>query len=88
MDTSTLLLVLVLVLVAALVGAISAIWLIGRRPYGAHSTVRQSAESASPESLMAPVTQALQRVEQQLAISERYRAEAHGQLQEQVRAMN
>jgi DNA recombination protein RmuC len=74
--------------VAALVGAISAIWLIGRRPYGAHSTVRQSAESASPESLMAPVTQALQRVEQQLAISERYRAEAHGQLQEQVRAMN
>ncbi|MFL6070444.1 MAG: DNA recombination protein RmuC [Actinomycetes bacterium] len=38
--------------------------------------------------MIAPVTQALLRVEQQLAVSERYRAEAHGQLQEQVRTMN
>jgi DNA recombination protein RmuC len=89
MDTSTLFFTLALVLVAANAGAVFATWLIGRRPYGAHSPTRQPAESSpSPEVLMAPVTQALQRVEQQLAVSERYRAEAHGQLQEQVRAMN
>jgi DNA recombination protein RmuC len=88
METSTLLLTLALVAVAAIAGAVVATWLIGRRTYRAPGPTRPAADSTTPEALMAPVTQALQRVEQQLAVSERYRAEAHGQLQEQVRAMN
>ena len=88
MDSSSLLLLLLLVLVAAAAGASIGTWLIGRRTHAADSPQRPSSDSPSPESLMAPVTMALQRVEQQLAVSERYRAEAHGQLQEQVRTMN
>lgn len=42
----------------------------------------------APEQLIAPVTEALGRVEQQLLDAERHRAHAQGQLQAEVRAMN
>ena len=85
METSPVFLTLLLVLLALAAGAGASAWFIRR-----HLTPRQPPDqiSPSPDALMAPVTMALQRVEQQLASSERYRAEAHGQLQEQVRTMN
>jgi DNA recombination protein RmuC len=90
MDMTTLLLVTVVVVAATLAGAIFATWLLNRRSApGQHAGGQSSAALPAPtETLIAPLTAALQRVEQQLVASERHRAEAHGQLHEQVRAMN
>ena len=90
MDTTSLLLVLLLVLGAGLAGAVTATWLLGRRQAatprpGAHSP---DGGASAANALIGPVTEALHRVEQQLAAGERHRAEAHGQLHEQVRAMH
>ncbi|HEX5016387.1 MAG TPA: DNA recombination protein RmuC [Actinomycetes bacterium] len=93
MDISSVVVFVGLVLLAAIAGAGGATWLIGRRAQPAgrrggsdHHASMTTSSDADP--VLAPVTAALQRVEQQLAITERHRAEAHGQLQEQVRAMN
>jgi DNA recombination protein RmuC len=51
---------------------------------GAHSP----ASPDSAEQLLRPVNEALDRVERQLAESERHRLQSHGQIQEQVRAMS
>jgi DNA recombination protein RmuC len=87
MNISTLLLVIVLVLVAGIAGAVAATWLLGRRAATATPAHRAGADASLPDAV-AQVTSALARVEHQLATSERHRAEAHGQLHEQVRAMH
>ena len=84
MDTSDLVLILLLVLIAAAAGGLTTAWHLGRRS----SLLGETSSSPSADALMAPIAHALDRVEQQLATSERYRAEAHGQLHEQVRVMN
>ena len=94
MDGTTLIAVIVLVLVAGIAGAVVATWLLGRRlPTSQTQRHSPGAHASDPgleaaQALVAPVTAALQRVEQQLAAGERHRAEAHGQLHEQVRAMH
>ena len=80
------LLTALLVLLAIGAGAFASAWFLGRAR-SPHSPAH-SAAAPDPQALIAPVTQALLRVEQQLAATERHRAEAHGQLQEQVRTMN
>lgn len=84
MDTTTaLLLALVGLLVGAVIGAFL-VWRFAPTPLrGAHS----GADSSS-EQLLRPVNEALDRVERQLADTERHRLLSHGQIQEQVRAMN
>jgi DNA recombination protein RmuC len=86
MTTTEVLLTAVLLLFALGAGAAASAWLLGRHTPTARSG--QLDQAADPAALITPVTVALQRVEQQLAASERHRAEAHGQLHEQVRAMN
>jgi DNA recombination protein RmuC len=84
MDTTT---ALLLALVGLLVGVAIGAFLVWRfapaSPRGAHSTT-----DASSEHLLRPVNEALDRVERQLAETERHRLQSHGQIQEQVRAMN
>ena len=84
MDTTTaLLLALVALFVGAALGA-SLVWRLTPAPLrGAHS-----ATEVSSEQLLRPVNEALDRVERQLAETERHRLQSHGQIQEQVRAMN
>ena len=60
-------------------------WRLLRRPPGA---VHSGADAVPPEQLLRPVNEALGRVERQLAETERHRLQSHGQIQEQVRAMN
>lgn len=83
MDTTTaLLLALVTLLVGTAIGAYL-MWRFAPSPLrGAH------AAEASSEQLLRPVNEALDRVERQLAETERHRLQSHGQIQEQVRAMN
>lgn len=86
MDTTQVLVTALLVLLAIGAGAFASAWFLGRAR-SPHSPAH-SASNPDPHGLIAPVTQALLRVEQQLAATERHRAESHGQLQEQVRTMN
>ena len=84
MDTTTsLLLALVGLFVGVAIGAFL-VWRFAPVPLrGTHS-----ATDASSEHLLRPVNEALDRVERQLAETERHRLMSHGQIQEQVRAMN
>ncbi|MEO8107995.1 MAG: DNA recombination protein RmuC [Actinomycetes bacterium] len=81
--TAALLLALVALLVGTALGAYL-VWRLAPAPLrGAHSTA-----DVSSDQLLRPVNEALDRVERQLAETERYRLQSHGQIQEQVRAMN
>ncbi len=85
MDTTTAaLFALISLLIGAGLGAYLT-WRLAPIPLrGAHSPT--TADSA--EQLLRPVNEALDRVERQLAESERHRLQSHGQIQEQVRAMS
>jgi DNA recombination protein RmuC len=81
--TTTALLALLALLVGVALGAYLT-WKLALPPRrGAHTPT----ETDAPEQLLRPVSEALDRVERQLAESERHRLESHGQIQEQVRAM-
>jgi DNA recombination protein RmuC len=84
MDITDLVLLLVLTLLILAAGAALGAWARWRWTPPATGTTL----GGSTDALLTPVTEALRRVESQLAATERHRAEAHGQLQEQVRAMN
>lgn len=86
MDVTTgLLLTLLALLVGAAIGA-GLTWRVAtHRLQDARS---DTLPTVAPEQLIAPVTEALTRVEQQLLDAERHRAQAHGQLQAEVKAMN
>jgi DNA recombination protein RmuC len=86
MDITDVLLFLVLAVLLVAGGVGLGYWTRSRTPAGPTTTARST--DAAADALLAPVAAALSRVEQQLAATERHRAEAHGQLQEQVRAMN
>lgn len=83
MDTTTALLLAALALLLGAAGGAYAMWLLaparGQRP---------AIDAIPPEQLLRPVNEALDRVERQLAETERHRLQSHGQIQEQVRAMS
>jgi DNA recombination protein RmuC len=83
MDTTTaLLLALVTLLVGAALGVYLTWTFAAGRPRRGHAT------DVPSEHVLRPVSEALDRVERQLAETERHRMQSHGQIQEQVRAMN
>lgn len=79
---------LVLILFALVVGALAGAGLTWRHLAGTAPAAHPAAPAAPPEQLIAPVAEALDRVERQLLDAERHRAQAHGQLQAEVKAMN
>jgi DNA recombination protein RmuC len=85
MDTMTALLLALLSLVAGTALGAFLMWRLARpAPRGVHS----GADAVPADQLLRPVNEALGRVERQLAETERHRAQSHGQIQEQVRAMS
>ncbi len=82
--TTAALLILVALLVGAAIGSFLTWHLTPVPSRGAHSPT----EADPAEQLLRPVNEALDRVERQLAESERHRLQSHGQIQEQVRAMS
>jgi DNA recombination protein RmuC len=87
MDITDVLLFLVLAVLLVAGGVGLGYWTRSRAQTTPRVDAGTSANVAA-DALIAPVAAALSRVEQQLAATERHRAEAHGQLQEQVRSMN
>ena len=85
MDTMT---ALLLALLCLLAGAALGAFLMWRfappSPRGVHSRL----DAIPADQLLRPVNEALNRVERQLAETERHRLQSHGQIQEQVRAMS
>lgn len=85
MDTNTaLLLALVCLLVGVGLGAFLVWHFAPPAPRGVHS----GTDALPADQLLRPVNEALNRVERQLAETERHRLQSHGQIQEQVRAMS
>lgn len=85
MDMTTALLLATLALLLGAAGGAYATWrLVAPSRRGQHTTP----DAASPDQLLRPVNEALDRVERQLAETERHRLQSQGQIQEQVRAMS
>jgi DNA recombination protein RmuC len=85
MDTMT---ALLLALLSLLTGTALGAFLIWRFAPAAPRGVHSGSDAVPAEQLLRPVNEALNRVERQLAETERHRLQAHGQIQEQVRAMS
>lgn len=85
MDTMT---ALLLALLCLLAGSALGAFLVWRFAPLAATGVHSGREAIPSEQLLRPVNEALDRVERQLAETERHRLQSHGQIQEQVRAMS
>ncbi len=79
---------LLLALLALLTGAALGAFLMWRFASPASAGVHSGRDVVPAEQLLRPVNEALDRVERQLAETERQRLQSHGQIQEQVRAMS